>query len=101
MLRRSTLAIPLLTLAASLAACSSGATLSRADVEDQVSTQLTKEVGQKPDKVTCPGDLDGKVGTTMTCVLTAGSDTIDTHLKVTKVDGSTVHFSIQVADHVN
>lgn len=101
MLRRSTLVIPLLTLSAALAGCSSGTTLSRADVEDQVSSQLTAQVGQKPDKVTCPGDLEGTVGTTMTCVLTAGSDTIDTELKVTEVDGDTVHFSIQVADAVN
>lgn len=40
-------------------------------VEQEVSTELTKSVGQKPKSVTCPGDLKAKVGTTMRCTLTA------------------------------
>jgi hypothetical protein len=98
-MRRTTLASLALASAALLAGCSSS--VSAADVEDQISSQLESQVGQAPDKVDCPGDLEGKVDATMTCVLTAGTDTIDVTVTVTEVDGSDVKFDIQVADQVN
>ena len=99
-MRRTTLAALALASAALLAGCSS-TTVSASDVEDQISSQLESQVGQAPDKVACPDDLEGKVDATMTCVLTAGPDTIDVDVTVTEVDGSDVKFDIQVADQVN
>lgn len=75
--------------------------LAQADVEQQVSDQLAAQVGQTPDDITCPGDLPAEVGATMTCLLTAGTDTIDVYLTVTAVDGMDVGYDIKVADQVN
>ena len=75
--------------------------LAQADVEQQVSDQLAAQVGQTPDDITCPGDLPAEVGATMTCLLTAGTDTIDVYLTVTTVDGMDVGYDIKVADQVN
>lgn len=86
--------------AALLAGCSSTPSVSQSKVEDQISTQLETQVGQKPDAVDCPGDLTGKVGEKMTCELTAGSDKLDVAVDVTAVDGKQVKFDIQVADQV-
>jgi outer membrane murein-binding lipoprotein Lpp len=98
-MRRTTLAALALASGALLAGCST--TVSAADVEEQISNQLEAQVGQAPDKVDCPGDLEGTVDATMTCVLTAGPDTLDVTVTVTEVDGNDVKFDIQVADQVN
>lgn len=70
-------------------------------IEQQVSEQLTQQVGQAPDDVSCPDSLDGVEGETTTCVLSAGSDTIDVDVTVSSVDGSDFNLDIQVADAVN
>lgn len=99
---RTTLSAAIVLLAgAALSSCSSDSPLSQSDVEAQVSTQLTEEVGQTPDDVSCPGDLAAKVGTKMTCVLTAGSSTIDVALVVTEVGDDGTKFSMTVADAPN
>lgn len=43
-----------------------------------------EEVGQRPDKINCRGDLAGKVGETMRCTLSAGTDEIGLTVTVTK-----------------
>lgn len=78
--------------------CSSTPSVSQSQVEDKISTQLEAQVGQKPDSVDCPGDLEGEVGKTMDCTLTAGSDELGVSVKVTKVDGKKVDFDFQVDD---
>lgn len=80
--------------------CSSGtAKVSKSEVEKQTMTQLTKTVGQAPDDVKCPHDLDAKVGSKMTCVLTKGSTSYDVAVTVASVKDDTAHFHIKVADH--
>src|SRR5699024_6471096 len=69
----------------------------QADVEKQISTQLAKQVGTAPDKIECPGDLEGTVGTTMTCVLTHEGRSMDVTVTVTSVEDNTVKFDIEVA----
>ena len=74
-------------------------TVKKADVEKQVSDQLTQKVGQTPKSVTCPGDLAAQTGTTMRCILTADDGTtIGLTVTVTSVDTSTgnVSFDIKV-----
>lgn len=90
-------AIALVALAA-LAGCGdSTPTVKQSTVEDKISSGLEKEVGAKPDDVTCPDDLEGKVGTEMTCTLTAGSDQLDVSVEVTAVEGKKVDFDFEVA----
>lgn len=84
-------------LALGLGACSGGTpTVDRAEVEEQVSAELEKEVGVAPDDISCPDDLTGEVGETMRCTLTAGEDELGVSLEVTEVDGEDVRFSIEV-----
>jgi hypothetical protein len=68
-------------------------------VAEQISTQLTEEVGTKPDAVECPEDLEAKVGATLTCTLTHEGVSYDVTVTVTSVDqDDNVKFDIQVAD---
>lgn len=78
-----------------LSACGSKA-VAQSDVEEQVKDQLTKTVGQTPDKIECPGDLKAEVGTTMRCTLSAGGDSIGLTVEVTSVEGDNVKFGIEV-----
>ncbi|BCJ36705.1 hypothetical protein Athai_42080 [Actinocatenispora thailandica] len=79
-----------------LAGCGGTSSVSRSEVEKQVSQQLTAQVGRKPDKISCPGSLKAKVGTTMRCTLTDSGKSYGVTVKVTSVDGSNVKFHIQV-----
>ena len=78
-----------------LSACGASV-VAEEDLEQGVSDQLTETVGQKPDKIDCPGDLEAEVGKTMRCTLTAGPDELGVTLKITKVDGSDVEYDIEV-----
>jgi len=79
-----------------LSACGDSNAVAQADVEKQASDELTKVVGQKPDKIECPGDLEGKVGTEMRCELFSGGESIGLTVRVTSVDGGDVKFDVQV-----
>ena len=65
-------------------------------MEDKISSGLEKQVGTKPDDISCPGDLEGTVGKTMRCTLTAGTDKLGVTVKVTSVDGKKVNFDYEV-----
>lgn len=71
------------------------------DVETQVTDQLTELVGQAPEDVSCPEDLPAEEGAEMTCVLSAGVETIDVMVTVTSVEDGEVAFDIEVAEEVN
>ena len=93
--------LSLLVAAAALTAgCSSTPEVSQSKLEDEISSQLEKQVGTAPDKVECPGSLTGEVGETQRCTLTAGTDTLGVDVKVTSVDGEDVNFDIEVDDEV-
>lgn len=49
--------------------------------------------------ISCPGDLKGKVGTTMVCSIGMPPKVYDVNIKVTKVDDNTdqIYFDISVA----
>lgn len=68
------------------------------ELADQVNTQLTEQVGQEPDEVECPEDLDAEVGATTQCTLTAGDESYNVDVEVTEVDGDTANFSIEVGE---
>lgn len=70
--------------------------VSREAVEAQARTELGKSVGREPEEVTCPGDLLGKVGQTMRCMLTDSGTTLGVTIEVTAVQGTDVAFDIDV-----
>ena len=65
-------------------------------VERIATEQLTNAIGVTPERLDCPGDLEGKVGTEMTCVLTSEGEKYDAIITVDDVDGGRVHFQIDV-----
>lgn len=77
-------------------------TVSKEEAAQQVSDQLTEQTGLTPDNVTCPGDLEAKVGESQTCVITAGQDTVDAEVSVSSVDDAgNATLDIQVAESAN
>ena len=78
-----------------LSACGASVVAEK-DLEKGVSDQLTESVGQAPDDIDCPGDLDAEVGKTMRCTLTAGPDELGLTITVTKVDGSEIDYDVEV-----
>lgn len=76
--------------------------MKQADVQQQAAQALATAknlpVSSVP-PIKCPGDLKGKVGTTMVCAMEIGSPpkTYDVNLKVTSVTGDKVNFDVQVA----
>ena len=97
--RRSaiTMGAAALALALGLSGCGSSSVTS-SDVETQISSELEKQVGQAPDSVDCPNDLDAEVGAEERCTLTVDGNDYGVSVKVTKVDGSDVSFDISVDD---
>ena len=73
-------------------------TVDKEAVASAVSDQLAKQVGSRPDSVTCPADLEGVVGTELQCELVAGTDTYGVTVTVTSVKGTNVNFHIAVYD---
>lgn len=65
-------------------------------VERIATEQLTNAIGVTPEDLDCPGDLEGKVGTEMTCVLTSEGEKYDAIITVDSVDEGRVRFKIDV-----
>lgn len=80
-----------------LSGCS-GASVSKDQLEEQIKTQLTAQVGQEPDSVVCPDGLEAKEGATQRCDLTAEGTTYGVTVTVTSVEGTNVKFDIKVDD---
>ncbi len=77
------------------AGCSSTLTVSKDQVAQQVQQQLTASGAQGIESVSCPNDLEGKVGTTMKCTLDLVQGLTQTvSVNVTAVEGTTVKFDI-------
>lgn len=71
----------------------------KSDVESQVATQLAAQVHQPKPKVTCPGSLPAKVGSTLNCTLVAQGSTnvYPVSVVVTSVNKGHVNFTATVA----
>ena len=90
---------PVVTLVAlaALTGCGGGTpTVEKDKLEEGIADDLEREIGSRPDKITCPDDLTGTVGETMRCELTAGEDTLGLTVEVTEVDGSDVAYTVEV-----
>jgi hypothetical protein len=79
-------------------ACSTEPTVDKGALSAEVSNQLASSAGRKPESVTCPDDLVGKVGSSTTCKLSDSGEAYDVKVTVTSVEGSDVKFDIKVAD---
>lgn len=76
----------------------SGLSISADSLEEQLADALEGDVGQRPDAVDCPGDLEGEVGATQRCTLTAGADELGVDVTVTGVEGTDVDFDYVVEE---
>ncbi len=90
--------VAIVALTAFAAGCGSDSKVKKADVEKEAATKLAAQNNLPLPVVTCPGDLDGKVGATLECYLVAQGDTehIPVKVVVDSVKDSTVNFSISV-----
>jgi hypothetical protein len=99
-----TLAVTAALTALAASGCSASASvgrtpyLDRATVEGKSAQMLTAEAGQVPDAVDCPEDLQGRVGVTMRCALTAEGQEYGLTVEVTQVQDRQIFFHLQVDD---
>jgi Domain of unknown function (DUF4333) len=77
------------------AGCSSGAkTVSKSDVESQISQKMTDPAGNKPESVSCPDDLKAAVGAKLDCTMKIKDQTYSVNVTVTSVEGDTAKFDM-------
>ena len=86
-------------LMAGVAACScsvgsSSHSVSKGDVASQITSKLTDAAGNKPDSVTCPSDLEAKVGAQLNCEMKVKNQTFNVNVMVTSVEGSNTKFDM-------
>lgn len=74
--------------------------VSASEVEDRISSDLEEQVGQEPDEVSCPDDLEAEEGATLECTLTAGTDELGVTVTVQSVEGDTVNYAFEVDQQV-
>ncbi len=72
----------------------------KARVAQTISDKLAADTGKRPDRVTCPEHLPARVGATIRCKLTAGSDTLGVTVTATSVNGKQVNYNFKVDDSV-
>jgi len=84
-------------LALSVGAGIASASVTAADLQQMISSQLTSQAGSPPDSVVCPGDLATDVGASITCAVTKGPETRGVTVSVVSVDGGQVQFNMKLA----
>ena len=85
----------LLILAMGVSACSTGpAAVSKDDIASQISAKMTDAAGNKPDSVSCPGDLKAAVGAELNCAMKVKGAPFNVNVTVTSVDGDRVKFDM-------
>ena len=96
MSRRRALLAAVPILLAGLAACGPG-TLAADEVATKAEDALEQQVGTRPN-ISCPHDLDAKVGAKTQCTLTAPGESTKygVTVTVTQVDGNNAKFDIKV-----
>ncbi|EST37487.1 hypothetical protein N566_12795 [Streptomycetaceae bacterium MP113-05] len=76
--------------------------LSADKLADTVAEKLAATTGRPEPQITCPEDLEGKVGTTTRCTLTADDgSTLGVSVTVTSVEGTQINFDIKADDQVS
>lgn len=83
-------------LVASAGACSvtHSTSVSKNDVADQIAAKMTDAEGEKPEAVSCPGNLPAKVGAQIDCTMKVKGIAYDVNVTVTSVNGKDVKFDM-------
>ena len=84
-----------IALALVAAGCGSK-TLDKSTVEQGAKDALAKTVGRPPQKISCPKDLDAKVGATERCTLTDHGTKLGMTVRVTRVHDDKANFDVVV-----
>jgi hypothetical protein len=71
-------------------------TLDKGTVEQGAKDALAKTVGRPPESISCPKDLEAKVGATERCTLTDHGTRLGMTVRVTRVDGDKANFDVVV-----
>ena len=104
---RTAALVSVLAASVALSACEGevsigGDSVSADDIETEAKSALTAKVGEAPESIDCPSDLDAKEGESETCTLTAkDGKTYDMTATVSSVDGDTTNLEFQVGDRTN
>lgn len=91
------LAVPALVL---VAACSTSVTLPKSDLESNIASRISEQLGTTADQVTvsCASDLEGVVGKTTTCDVTTADGQQQSFVATTNsVDGTTIGYELAPA----
>jgi len=67
-------------------------TVSKTEVQSQISSKMTDPAGNKPDSVSCPNDLNATVGSTLNCDMKVKGEPYGVNVAVTSVDGGQAKF---------
>jgi hypothetical protein len=71
--------------------------VSKSDIESQISQKMTDPAGNKPESVSCPDDLKATVGAKLDCNMKVKGQTYDVNVTVTSIEGSTAKFDMELA----
>lgn len=82
-----------------LVGCSQTKVIPQAEVQTQAAAALTAKVGQESPPITCPADLEAKVGASEVCAITLDGKVYDVTITVNSIDSSTdkAIFDVSVA----
>lgn len=69
--------------------------LPKAKLQDSLLDQVAEQLGQRPDRVDCPGDLAGKPGTAMECTVDVAGESMKFALTVTSTDGDRINYTYE------
>ena len=87
-------AVLLVSLGALLAACGKS-TIKPEGAEQVVVNVVSGQTGFRPTDVRCPSGVEAKVGVTFDCTFTGPEGPYTADMRVTKVDGERVLFSVR------
>lgn len=76
-------------------------TVGKAQVARQISDDLFRQFGSRPDSVTCPEDLEGTPWATLRCELKDNGQTYGVTVTVNSVQGSDVNYGFKVDEQPN
>ncbi|MGE2833376.1 DUF4333 domain-containing protein [Mycobacterium sp. SMC-4] len=67
--------------------------LTKAEVEGSLLDELATHLGTRPDSASCSGDLEGRPGNRVDCLVVAGPESAAFTLTVTTVDGEKIDYT--------
>ncbi|MUL67311.1 hypothetical protein BOO86_22750 [Mycobacterium sp. CBMA 234] len=71
-----------------------GKSVTKSDVQSQISDKITDSNGKKAESVSCPDDLKGEVGAQINCTFKDGDKTRTVNVTVSSIDGDKVNFDM-------